>query len=205
MPDEVVEKALAMGSLHQKMVSMAGNFEEQLKMLKREFAFGIFEEQRGSATASSRAKLAALVELLQDRGGDPEELRSKVLLGTPLSPAVGASQSVGPEPPGVRPVPKRLPERRGLGAAFEQAAREGEQWVARSEGSLRSAPRSDPTYFLGSPGARAMEAGDLERVFMRQSELLEQALALKQQPRSTITVEPRITWPDLGGGGTGGK
>ena len=50
-----------------------------------------------------------------------------------------------------------------------------------------------------------MEAGDLERVCMRQSELLEQALALKQQPRSTIKVEPRITWPKLGDDGPGGN
>ena len=42
------------------------------------------------------------------------------------------------------------------------------------------------------------EAATLEQVVNRQTLLLEQALSLKQNPRSTIKVEPRVTWPKLG-------
>ena len=44
-----------------------------------------------------------------------------------------------------------------------------------------------------------------EDLVSRQIELLSQVINMKNNPRSTIRVEPRINWPKLGDDNTGGK
>ena len=144
----------------------------------------------------SASKLAALVELLKERGEDPEELRRRALAFEPLSPEKDT---------------KKEPEVMNLDGRFEEAARQGENWV--EAGSQRSGqrPASGPDARAAQRqqqqqrGAAAAPASTLEQVVARQSLLLEQALSLKQNPRSTIKVEPRVTWPKLGDDGPGGK
>ena len=193
LDEEIVEVALATGALLDALeVQARDDAVLQGRMLKREFAFEMSEEKK----SRNENKLAALVELLKERGYDVEKLRKMIAAGEPISPdKTPEKERVGfRSPQGQGP----QDEERSLvhfdRAALDRAAGGSQGWyeVGSQQGDSKGAGAKD-------------ESPTMIDIMARQGLLLEKVLTMKNNPRSTIRVEPRVTWPKLGDDGTGGK
>ena len=182
---------------------------DRLKLFKREFAIGLLDDDPANAEDNA-VRLKAFEELLTEHGFDPKDVRMRILQGEPVA----------------TPSPKKqmLSAANGLGRMPEFPIQVMPAGFAGPHAGIF--PESGGRTPLASPEVDALRArleaseikiasmavqqqtaagsSDLATLMEAQTKALVEGLG-QTGKRSTIRVEPRVTWPKLGDDGSGGR
>ena len=192
LAEGTVEVRVLKARLAEEIRNAAETAEDQVRLLKREYAVELLDGDSGGEPPWRRK---ALEELLEARGVETVEVRTRLLRGEPAAtptpePRRASTFTVHTPPSRVLDdhTPAGSPEVEDLRRRLERAE------VALAAERLATPPRDS--------GAQIAEA--LERGLKAQAEALASASSRNQNRGSTIRVEPKLSWPKLGDDGPGG-
>ena len=194
-----------------------GDFDRQLRLLKREYAFELLDVDGSEAQAG---RVSALETMLEARGINTAELRGLVIAGAEVAPT--------PQ----RPTAAAMPTTGGLASSETRQLQLGPRYPEVAQFQIHGTGDATPVYHdsmaVGQIAAleerlrnkevelaahklhSAASIGatppiQLAEVLEKQTELLRAVIDRpKNQPGSTIRVEPKVYWPRLGDDGPGG-
>ena len=191
LPDGKLEVLKAKAQMEFRLHSEApSDPERQTRLIKREFGLASVDD---SLDDDGRSRLAALEELLTDRGVNMEELRKMITSGQAIAPTPDQKakhfriHGTGQETPQYSPTADEGLRKRVEQLELERAA----QKIATQTG-------------MSTPASQ--DNNEMLAIVAQQTELLSQLIAKPKEHavRSTIRVEPKVHWPRLGDDGPGG-